>query len=211
MITKQHGKQKSEVTATLEENQTLDIDSVTKYRYKCPLMKQTITGSSSFNKTYGGSAFNLGAKAETSLTYKSSNTKIATVSRAGKVTMRNPGTVTITVSTPGNSMYKPASKKVKINISLKKPVLTMKYYRSTRKVQLRWTAVPGVTRYQVYQYNYSTKKYFLKGTCSSKAIGCSWIRGSKAKTYKCKVRAYRVVDGKKVYGPYSTAKILRAK
>ena len=45
------------------------------------------------SKKYGDKAFSLGAKAKTTLTYKSSNTKIATVDRKGKVTIKAAGTV----------------------------------------------------------------------------------------------------------------------
>ena len=49
---------------------------------------QKITGTTTYKKTTASKAFNLNAKANTKLTYKSSNTKVATVDKNGKVTVR---------------------------------------------------------------------------------------------------------------------------
>ncbi len=64
----------------------------------------------------------LGAKAKTTLTYKSSNTKIATVDSKGKVTIKAAGTVKITINAKATSTYKAATAKVlTIKIAKKAP------------------------------------------------------------------------------------------
>lgn len=170
---------------------------------------QSITGSSSIGKTYGDSTFLLGMKAKTSLKYKSSNTNIVTVSSSGKVSIKNPGTATITVTAAGTDQYKTAVKNVKITVKLKKPSIEAGAI-GNKKIKLRWSKVPGASKYQVYVYNSSTGKYVLKATGSSKS-GSYTFKGVKGKTYKCKIRAYRIVSGKKVYSPFSSVKTIKAR
>ncbi len=78
---------------------------------------QSISGASSFTKTYGNAAFSLGASAKTALSYASSNTKVATVSADGKVTVKGAGTATITIKAAEDSNYKAATRQVKITVA----------------------------------------------------------------------------------------------
>ena len=55
------------------------------------------------SKKYGNKAFSIGAKAKTAMTYKSSNTKVATVDSKGKVTIKAAGTAS--VSSKGTLTY----------------------------------------------------------------------------------------------------------
>lgn len=95
---------------------------------------QEITGlASSINKKYGDKAFNLGGKAQTKLTYKSSNTKIATVSSTGKVTIKGTGTVKILVTATQTEAYKSASKTVTIKVAKATPTVKTKVSKKTIK------------------------------------------------------------------------------
>lgn len=79
------------------------------------------------SKKYGDKAFSLGAKAKTTLTYKSSNTKIATVDSKGKVTIKAAGTVKITINAKATGTYKAATAKVlTIKIAKKAPTIKTK-------------------------------------------------------------------------------------
>ncbi|MFR7839560.1 MAG: NEAT domain-containing protein [Blautia massiliensis (ex Durand et al. 2017)] len=69
------------------------------------------------SKKYGDKAFSLGAKAKTGLTYKSSNTKIATVDSKGKVTVKAAGTVKITISAKASTSYKAATKTITLKVA----------------------------------------------------------------------------------------------
>lgn len=164
---------------------------------------QSITCSSSFSKTFGYNYyFYLGAKSKTNRTYKSSSTRIATVSSSGKVVMKNPGKVTITITAASSDKYKSATKKVYFTSTLKRPGLTARAY-SGRKIKLTWTKVPGAHGYRVYIYDRAKKKYVYRLTRSAsvKSVTHSGLRAGR--TYYYKVRAYRVVSGKRVYSPYS--------
>lgn len=81
---------------------------------------QKITGTTTYKKTTASKAFNLNAKANTKLTYKSSNTKVATVDKNGKVTIKGKGKAVITVSAAATSEYQAAPKKVTIQVTAKK-------------------------------------------------------------------------------------------
>ena len=80
---------------------------------------QTITGPSrNITKTFSeGGKFSLGAKAKTTLSYKSSNTKIATVNSSGVITMKAAGAVKITMTAAASNNYKATSRNVIIKIS----------------------------------------------------------------------------------------------
>lgn len=81
---------------------------------------QKITGTTTYKKTTASKAFNLNAKANTKLTYKSSNTKVATVDKNGKVTIKGKGKAVITVSAAATNEYQAATKKVTIQVTAKK-------------------------------------------------------------------------------------------
>lgn len=99
-----------------------EVQTRTLYRYK--VYDQTISGASTFNKTYGNSAFSLGASAKTGLTYSSSNSDIAAVSSNGTVTIKSAGTVTITIKAAASSIYNSAVKYVTVNIAKASPNLS---------------------------------------------------------------------------------------
>lgn len=166
--------------------------------------------SKSLVKTYGANPFALQASAKTKLTYKSSRTKVARVSAKGTVSIKNPGKTAITITAAETSQYRKSSKKIWLNVKLKRPVLKVRSI-GKRKIRLTWSRVPGADRYQVYMYDRKKKKYVR--TITKKAKHRFAIHGNvkKGKLYKYKVRAYRKVNGKRVYSAYSVVKKKRVK
>ena len=69
------------------------------------------------SKKYGDAAFSLGAKSQTALSYKSSNAKVVTVDKNGKVTIKGAGTATITITAAANANYKAATRTVTIKVA----------------------------------------------------------------------------------------------
>lgn len=198
------------ITAKAAENQNYKSKE---YVIKVNVNKasQSITCKSGITKSFAvNSYFYLKAKAKTRLTYKSSNSKIATVSSSGKVIMKNPGKVTFTVYAASTGQYKGTTKKVTFTSNLKKPTLTAKAY-SGRKIKLTWSKVSGANGYRVYIYDKSKKKYICRLTKKS-SVKSVTHQGLKAgKTYMYKVRAYRMVNGKTVYSPYSSVRKVTAR
>lgn len=78
------------------------------------------------SKKYGNKAFSIGAKAKTAMTYKSSNTKVATVDSKGKVTIKAAGTAKITITAKATSSYKAATKTLTVKVAKAAPVLKTK-------------------------------------------------------------------------------------
>lgn len=82
---------------------------------KVTRQNQSITAG---NKTVTvGKTVNLNAKAKTSLSYKSSNTKIATVDKKGNVKAKASGTAKITISAPANGTYNKASRSITVKVT----------------------------------------------------------------------------------------------
>ena len=77
-------------------------------------------------KKYGDKVFYIGAKAKGGLTYKSSNTKVATVDSKGKVTIKGTGAVRITMTAKATSTYKAATRDLVIKVAKKTPSITTK-------------------------------------------------------------------------------------
>lgn len=89
------------------------------------------------------------------------------------------------------------SKKVlpnKITISSKK----VKSYNST---YIKWNKVDGASGYRVYRATSKNGKYERLVTTTALSYTDTWL--TSGKTYYYKVRAYRWVNGTKVFGPYS--------
>ena len=167
----------------------------------------------SCTKTYGNKAFSLGAKAKTKLTYKSSNTKVATVNSTGKVTLKGPGKTTITITAAATTNYNAASKSITITVKPKKA--TLKKAKSTKKRTLKvmWKRDTKATGYQVV---IAQNKKFKKGQKTAlikknKTTSRTFKKLKSRKNYYYKVRAYKQVGKTKIYGAYSKAKRIKVK
>ena len=144
------------------------------------------------SKKYGDKAFSLGAKAKTGLTYKSSNTKIATVDSKGKVTVKAAGTVKITISAKASASYKAATKTITLKVEKATPVVKTKIssktlsYSALRKKAQAFTLGTSVT---------SKGKLTYAKTAGSSAFTVNKTNGKitvkkglKKGTYKIKVK-----------------------
>jgi uncharacterized protein YjbI with pentapeptide repeats len=79
-----------------------------------------INATSSYTKTYGDASFNLNAisnNTETSITYSSSNTSVATVNSSGQVTIIAAGSATITLSQTATTNYNSGTANVSITVN----------------------------------------------------------------------------------------------
>lgn len=173
---------------------------------------QTISGTSSYTKTYGSKAFKLNVKTNGNgkLTYASSNKKVATVSGTGTVSLKGPGKTTITVKAAATSTYKAASKKITITVKPKKQSVSISG-KIKRRLTLKWKRD---TKASGYELVYSTNKKFTVRTIQRKAATKTsyTLKGlKKGKVYYVKVRSFKTVNGKHIYGAYSTTKKAKVK
>ena len=178
-----------------------------------PVVKasQTITAQS-FTKTYGNKPFSLGAKAKTKLTYKSSDTKVATVNNNGQVTLKGPGKATITITAAATNNYNAATKKITITVKPKQTA-GLKVQKGKKRMTVSWKRDKKATGYQI---TYAQNKKFKKGkkniTISKNKTVKRAIKKLKArKTYYVKVRAYKKVGKTKIYGDYSKVKKVKVR
>lgn len=81
-----------------------------------------------------------------------------------------------------------------------KPVVKAK--AADGKITLTWSKVSGATKYEVYKYSSTKKKYVRVATTSKTSYTDKSVK--KGKSYSYKVKAYRLVDGSKVYGNFSS-------
>ena len=72
---------------------------------------------------------------------------------------------------------------------------------SSTSIKVSWGSVSGASGYEVYRATSKDGKYTKIKSTTSKSYTNTGL--SKGKTYYYKVRAYRTVNGKKVYGSYT--------
>lgn len=105
--------------------------------------------------------------------------------------------------------YSNTSSELKLLVAGKTPSITVKSSK-TRTATVTWKAVSGAEGYDVYYGTSKTKvtSAVKKGT---KALTVTKTKLTKNKTYYFRVRAYKVVNGKKVYTSYSGVKAVKVK
>jgi len=166
----------------------------------------------SYTKALGSKAFRLGATAETSLTYKSSNIKVVTVDKKGKVTIKGCGKATITI-TAGDEKYKKSTKKVTIQVTPKTAKIKSARSKKAGQLTLTWNKQKEAKGYVI---EYSTDKNFKDSvktvTIKKNGTVTKTLTGLKKKTtYYVRVKAYVEISGKRVYGETSKVKKVTTK
>lgn len=144
------------------------------------------------SRKYGDKAFSIGAKAKTAMTYKSSNTKVATVDSKGKVTIKAAGTAKITITAKATSSYKAATKTLTVKVAKAAPVLKTKItsknvsYNALRKKAQVFTLGASVSSKGTLTY---AKTAGSSAFTVNKTNGKITVKkGLKKGTYKIKVK-----------------------
>lgn len=184
-----------------------------KITVKVAKMSQTISAKTSFAKNYGDKSFAIGAKAKSTVTYASSNARVAAVSKTtGKVTIKGCGTATITVTAAENGTYSKATKKITITVKPKKLSKPSASSKAKKSIRVTWKKDSTVTGYQV---QYSLKKSFsgAKTVKVTKAkTVTTTIKGLKSKkTYYVRVRSYKTEGKKTLTGAWSSYSSVKCK
>ena len=179
------------------------------------LSAQKITVTSKYNKKLSDKAFSLNTKATGKLTYKSSNTKVATVDSKGKVTLKGVGTATITVSAAASGDYKAASAKVTIKVAKGTPTIKVKTTSKTLKVA---TVKKKAQKIALGASVNSKGKMSFKKVSGNKAItvntktGALTVKkGLKKGTYKVKVQITSKATGSYNAGKKTVTVTVRVK
>ncbi|MBQ4348302.1 MAG: leucine-rich repeat protein [Clostridia bacterium] len=133
------------------------------------------------------------------VSFKSADTKVATVDTSGNITAVGAGTVKITVTAKDGSK-KSATCTVTVNPAKVKNFRTGTLIVSS--AQLNWDKVAGATGYKVYKYNASTKKWASLGTTTKLTFTDKTAKIGE--TLKYRVRAYTKTTAKTYYGSYTS-------
>ena len=109
-----------------------------------------------------------------------------------------------------STYYGGFSKAVQAKTSIAKPAVKLKAKK--KKITISWNRIGGVDGYEIFR---SLKKSsgYKKIKTAKKAVITSYTNKKlvKKKKYYYKVRAYKKVNGKKVYSSYSSPKSVKAK
>lgn len=160
--------------------------------------EQIISVKSAYTKTYGNKAFNLGAKLAAgngALSYTSSNSKVAAVSGAGKVTLKAPGYAVITITAAATDKYKEATAAVELKVRPKKVKISSVKSQTGKKLKASWKKDATVTGYEIQaSLTKNFKKVAKKATVKKAKTVSTTLKGlKKGKKYYVRVRAYKTV------------------
>jgi|GEM_PF-1580330 len=193
------------VKVTFKNNYSGEISK----SYKIVKGTQTISAS---NKTFTtkGSAASLGAKRTAgngTLTYKSSNTKVATINSAGKITPKAVGKATITITAKATRTYNAATKKITVTVNPKGKTLSSVATNKNGQLTAKWKKASDITGYQL-RYSTSSKMKNAKTISAGIAKTTSkTITGlSKGKKYYVQLRTYKKSGSKTYYSGWSSTK-----
>lgn len=168
----------------------------------------------SYTKAYGSSPFNLKASvnSDSKLGYKSSNKEVVTVDSAGKVTIKGIGIANITIIASATSNCNAATKNVTITVNPKK-VAGLKVKNAKNQMIVSWEKDTKATGYQItYAQDSKFKNSKKDVTISQNNTVKKTIKMLESKkNYYVKVRAYKKVGSKKLYGSYSVVKSVKVK
>ena len=202
-------------------NKYLKIDSSN--QQSPTLSKPTVKVSSnsynsnklSWNKVTGSSGYEVLRATSKTGTYKS----VKTITSGSTVSYTDKSLATGTTYYYKVRAYRTVDKK-KVYSSYSsvvsaKPVLktpSVKLTSGSKKATIKWEKISGASGYEVYRATSKSGKYSKIKTITKNST-VSYVNSSltKNKTYYYKVRAYRTVNGKKIYSSYSVAKSVRVK
>lgn len=108
--------------------------------------------------------------------------------------------------------YAPFGAVVSQYTSIAKPNLNSAKSTSKKKIKASWSKVGGASGYQVMWSTYKnfSKNYKTKSV-KAKSLSKTVTAAQSKKTYYVRVRAYKTVNGKKVYSPWSNTKKVKTK
>ena len=194
----------AEKVLAAEEPSATDVANAAKTlaNAKAKLVKlagQSITGvAATYNKKYGDKAFTIKPKAKTTITYKSNNTKVATVDKNGKITIKGAGTAKITITAAAKNNYKAATKTVTIKVAKLNPTIKTKVgtknikYTSLKKKAQVFTLGTTVNSKGKLTYKKLTKSSVISVASNGRI---TVKKGAKKGTYKVKIRISAAARG----------------
>ncbi|MCI9445867.1 MAG: leucine-rich repeat protein [Lachnospiraceae bacterium] len=150
-----------------------------------------------YEVSYGSKPFKIKASSGSSMTFTSSNPKIAAVDKAtGKVTIKSTGIAVISIYARNAAMD------VTVKVSPKKQTIKSIKAVKGKKLTVKWANDKMASGYQV---QISTDKSFKKNVQAKKVSKTShtFTKLKTGKKYYVKVRSYKKVSKESLYGTWS--------
>ena len=158
------------------------------------------TGTSKTIKAYdpANSAYKL------SVQWKSSNTKIATVDKNGKITAKSAGKVNITAVLNSQA-------KATCQVSIAPKPTKIKSVKKSGKngIKVTWNKVSGISNYQIYMSTKSKSGFKKIATISAQKTSYTKTKLKKGKKYYFKIRTAKKVSGRYYYSSYTAVKSIK--
>lgn len=197
-------------------SRTATIQGIGKYTYTKKITytitkgTQTIQANPTVITHKKAKKFGLGATASGTLTYTSSNSKVAKVDQSGKVKPKGYGKAVITIQAAATSNVNAASKKVTVIVTSKSTKIDSVKSTAKKKATVKIKKATGA---QGYEISYSMDQNFKSGvkTVNTKKASTTLKKLKSNKTYYVRVRSYRKVKGEKLYSEYSAVKKVKIK
>ncbi|MCM1257147.1 MAG: fibronectin type III domain-containing protein [Roseburia sp.] len=158
-------------------------------------------------KTYGDGPFNIGfsSNGNGKMTYSSSNKKVVTVSKSGKVTIKGCGVADIKIKAAANGKYKAKSSTVTIIVKPTKQKITNLKLQE-RNITVKWNKDTKADGYYIYystDYKFSNDLHIIK--VSKNKTTSRIIKNLKTgKKYYVKVCSYKKSGKQTVLGSFSS-------
>lgn len=161
-----------------------------------------ICNKKTYSVAYGAKPFKLDVKADKKPAYKSSSSKIASVDKNGKVTIKGTGIAYITVKADSDSV------KITIKVSPKKPAVKSVNVSKGKKLTVKWAKDKRSSGYQI---QICTDKKFKKGVKSAGNLKASkttvtFKKLKAGKKYYVRMRGYKKVGKTMLYSKWSSVK-----
>ncbi len=167
-------------------------------------------GVSGYTKVDGGSSFSIKARTTGNgrITYRSDNPKVAAIDRNGTVAIKGPGKAVITLTAAETGNYKAITKTIPLVVKPKKVIIQKLEQKASDTLTLSWKRDPGATGYEIiYGLNKGfTKEKKVISVKSNKTTVMAFHTLKRGTAHYVKIRAYKTIDGNKLYGSYSTVR-----
>ena len=189
-----YGEKGSEAERYAKENGFLFIEKVIS-----PAPSPIACPKTLYQVAYGAKPFSLGAAYEGTLTYRSSNPKVASVDGAGKVSVKGTGIAVVTVSGGSESVS------VTVKVSPKQASLKSAKAAKGRSLTVKWAKDRRATGYQV---ELSLRQNFKKTAKKKKLTGvtCTFTKLKAGSRYYVRIRSFKKVGKELLYGAWSRPK-----
>ena len=197
---------KDNTTVTPAPTQTPSTTTVETYKI-LNVAKKAVT------KTEGNKAFNLGVKTKVkgSVAYKTSNKKVVTVDKKGKVTVKGPGRAVITVTGKANGL-KTETAKITVTVKPSAKLSAKAAAQSGKKLKVTWKRNKKATGYQIVVATDKSFKHVVKtvNIKKNKTVKAT-VKGLKSgQKYYVRVRSFKKATGGNVYGNWAKTKPVKA-